>query len=781
MENIKSYKRSKIPFKLGVNGISGENGHGKTTILEAIGYVLFDYIPYKTKDFIRKGAREATIKLRVIANDELEYVIYRKISTRNSEYSIYTPLGIITGKTDVQDWIIENLFPDLKNSKELPLLFENAIGVPQGTFTTAFLLQPAQRSLVFDKLLKLDEYKTAFTNLLPVMKMIEKNIESIDKRLLQLKTRTEKYDQLKKECSELDHTLNKVEGEIKNNKSKLLELKLKKEELTKKKENIDTLKTEIEKKQILLASLKQQCNKIIMELNRAKNAQNIVKETEKSKYEYLQAKKQLKELNNLRSIRDNLKDKLVNINFEIKNLKEFCKQKNTLNKEIKEIEDEIEKLEPRIELQNNIEKELQEKTTNIAIIEAELKNLKNKMKIAGETNICPIFDIQCNTVSDFSTYFKEKIQNKSYDINILKIEVEDLNKKLMELSDPKKQKNKYLAIKENKIKDLKKLEGLPKKIENKKKMKFELESSFKKYANLEKDIDALTTKIETLEPFYKKYIQNQPLASKVESIELEYKTLLDNIQKNDTILQAKSKELETISKDFKEEELQSVSVQYENIGKKVSGLEQAYKLQKIQLKKIISQINEIEKIFDKIKELEKDMDLEKQFYNYAKFIRNTLKDSAQKIVSEFINNISTEANNIYCEIMNDFSQELKWKEDYDIVITERGNEKSFRQLSGGEQMSAALAVRLALLKMLSNSDIVFLDEPTQNMDENRREHLAEQIQKIRGFNQVFVISHDDTFQEKCEHVIRIKKVNGESRIVSNEHHEVGYTMCRNFS
>ncbi len=80
-------------------------------------------------------------------------------------------------------------------------------------------------------------------------------------------------------------------------------------------------------------------------------------------------------------------------------------------------------------------------------------------------------------------------------------------------------------------------------------------------------------------------------------------------------------------------------------------------------------------------------------------------------------------------------------------------------------MGAALAVRLALLKNISNCDFVFLDEPTQNMDEIRREKLSEEILEIRGFRQIFVVSHDDTFNEKYSHVVRIQKIDGKSRVV----------------
>jgi len=56
--------------------------------------------------------------------------------------------------------------------------------------------------------------------------------------------------------------------------------------------------------------------------------------------------------------------------------------------------------------------------------------------------------------------------------------------------------------------------------------------------------------------------------------------------------------------------------------------------------------------------------------------------------------------------------------------------------------------------------VAFFDEPTSNLDEPRREALARQILGIEGFRQLFVISHDDTFEQATEKLIRVKKVNG---------------------
>ena len=83
-------------------------------------------------------------------------------------------------------------------------------------------------------------------------------------------------------------------------------------------------------------------------------------------------------------------------------------------------------------------------------------------------------------------------------------------------------------------------------------------------------------------------------------------------------------------------------------------------------------------------------------------------------------------------------------------------------------MSAALAIRLALLKKLSNLNIAFFDEPTQNMDELRRTNLAEQIRRVRGFDQLVVISHDDTFEQGLDGLIRLRKESGETSLLTED-------------
>ncbi len=137
------------------------------------------------------------------------------------------------------------------------------------------------------------------------------------------------------------------------------------------------------------------------------------------------------------------------------------------------------------------------------------------------------------------------------------------------------------------------------------------------------------------------------------------------------------------------------------------------------------------------------------------FIRDTLKEAAPRVARNYVYHVSLEANQLFREISGNAERSLEWGEDYAIMLEEDGYRRPFVSLSGGEQMAAALSVRLALLKQLTDIRIAFFDEPTTNMDVERRENLAMQISRITNFDQLFVISHDETFDNHVDNVIAV--------------------------
>ncbi|MCB0115504.1 MAG: SMC family ATPase, partial [Caldilineaceae bacterium] len=141
-------------------------------------------------------------------------------------------------------------------------------------------------------------------------------------------------------------------------------------------------------------------------------------------------------------------------------------------------------------------------------------------------------------------------------------------------------------------------------------------------------------------------------------------------------------------------------------------------------------------------------------------LRTILREAGPYVTAALVKQISYEAAQIFGEIMQDFTRRLHWDEEYAVTLEVDGYKRQFAQLSGGEQMSAALSVRLALLREMSDINVAFFDEPTTNLDETRRDSLAQQILAIKGFRQLFVISHDDTFEQATENLVRVHKVDG---------------------
>lgn len=80
-------------------------------------------------------------------------------------------------------------------------------------------------------------------------------------------------------------------------------------------------------------------------------------------------------------------------------------------------------------------------------------------------------------------------------------------------------------------------------------------------------------------------------------------------------------------------------------------------------------------------------------------------------------------------------------------------------------MSVAIAIRLAMLKQTTGVEFYFMDEPTVNLDTERRMKVADVVKDMaKELKQLYVISHDDTFESITDNIIKIEKVNNISKL-----------------
>ncbi|VVB54325.1 DNA double-strand break repair Rad50 ATPase [uncultured archaeon] len=86
-------------------------------------------------------------------------------------------------------------------------------------------------------------------------------------------------------------------------------------------------------------------------------------------------------------------------------------------------------------------------------------------------------------------------------------------------------------------------------------------------------------------------------------------------------------------------------------------------------------------------------------------------------------------------------QDVFFSEDYEINLKTPGGLLSAHQLSGGEKVQLALALRIALVDMLSPARLLILDEPFGSLDVEHREILGCALSRVAENGQLILVSH----------------------------------------
>jgi DNA repair protein SbcC/Rad50 len=254
---------------------------------------------------------------------------------------------------------------------------------------------------------------------------------------------------------------------------------------------------------------------------------------------------------------------------------------------------------------------------------------------------------------------------------------------------------------------------------------------------------------------YLSYLQHQNSGAQVAPLTQALKTIESQRSQSQTQLVALEAKRSSLSDSLNLQVFQDLQVQVQaqqiQLGQRQGGLIPKEQRQA----QVQALLEERQAIFEQ-SERDRQQHLKKQaVLDFIQEARRIYNQSGPRISEIYQQEISFEADRLFRELLHRQDVALRWTEDYDIQIQDGGHWRTFKSLSGGEQMCAALAVRLALLKTLADISVAFFDEPTTNMDGVRRSQLAEAISNLRSFDQLFVISHDDTFESITESIIRL--------------------------
>jgi exonuclease SbcC len=277
------------------------------------------------------------------------------------------------------------------------------------------------------------------------------------------------------------------------------------------------------------------------------------------------------------------------------------------------------------------------------------------------------------------------------------------------------------------------------------------EQDKKQAEELQSEINKL--RIETLNPLqeiYNKCLQNKKTASEYEMrkkrLEESEKNILEEMEHKKK-LENKLNELKT---SVSEEEVLKLRAKYEENVRVVASLQKDIE----QKNKEIEEHADTEK---KISELNSELGIIQQKLELTKIFRTQIKDLGRIVAEERVQRIALIATDYLNKITNR-PESILWvcneSEKYSLYLDNGQNKCSFVNLSGGEQISVAIAIRLALSQEFGNTGLIILDEPTNNLDQSKRQLLAENLPKmVENLTQLFVVTHDDTFRNSATKVI----------------------------
>lgn len=428
-------------------------------------------------------------------------------------------------------------------------------------------------------------------------------------------------------------------------------------------------------------------------------------------------------------------------------------------------------LKPGETLEGFLQNQFAELKLQIGTLETEQKTIAVNLKIAREADkfsaaLENLKQRETEIADEGKSYKaeKENLLKETVDFDKLKADSEETAAKLKVLDNPKakikvldEEAKREILIREK----LSEIERQTARLEEDRRINLE---SLENYKGLDANWKEFSDKRDQTATAHREFLINENLAELLPEKELQLKNATEEIEKLKADLSTAEIGFNEANKNYDREKhtLERVAL---------SDAEKRFAETKANLENAKRRAAELQRELETLRAIRLEMQFEfkekerlEKVSEATEFIRETLKKSAPLVARNYVYHVSLEANQMFREISGNAERTLKWTEDYGIVLEEFGHERPFVNLSGGEQMAAALSVRLALLKQLSDIRLAFFDEPTTNMDAARRERLAEQISHIterQTFDQLFVISHDDTFEGYVDNVISVGKDAGE--------------------
>lgn len=279
------------------------------------------------------------------------------------------------------------------------------------------------------------------------------------------------------------------------------------------------------------------------------------------------------------------------------------------------------------------------------------------------------------------------------------------------------------------------------------------------FPDLENQMQALRMQMDENVVHYRLYLQNHPVAEKRSERQGHLEQAKYAVNQAEAALASAAAEWEEAQKGFDETAYLSDNDQFKQALEQQGQVRAEVERAEAELKRQQDRVRQLVMLKQQCRQAREELDRLNAQSMLLEKARSVLKNAQGLVAAGLAKRIGSRAQAIYNSMSPEPAQ-FEWDAgDYKLTIRNASGERRFTQLSGGQQMKAAIAMQLALVKEFSKAGICAFDEPTYGLDVESRGMLADAIAAVYKecrFDQLFVISHDETFDDKVEHVINLK-------------------------
>ena len=802
LKNIKSHRDAELTFAPGINVLSGPNGIGKSTIFEAIGYALFGVDAQSfvgnVERFLSIGEKKGEVAVTFQCDDGATYRVSRTVATpskwllaRGQGGGFEVEEHKDAGETEAR---LKELL-GLDNGRALAEQFTLVIGPFQHEFLGPFVIpQATARRKKFDEILGIDSWRNTFDQTKGLASAIKSRIEVLQAEIRPLQEQVAGLPVAADAHQAAVASLEQAHQELIRQQQSLGQLETQLVAIDQCEQKLKDLGNEIDKLKERIDNGKSRINSQNALIDEAEKAQKIVAGNAAGKLAYEQAENHLASLREQEKTRQQLLREVADLDKLAGQLSERhaaeARGIELVREELHEEEQAVSAKRQALlidESQRNLAARLPEIREALNAARAQVGQLAGRragLEEGGEKlaeGVCPFLQEPCLNIAGRSSrdIFTAKFAELDAELQRLNGVVLGLGEEeaaavgasdrlktvAVQLQGLNEQAEKLVAKRKASEERTAGLAGLQQEQAAAQKVLAGKQQALQVYARLQAEIDAAEVEKNRYQPARDLFVANQELAAKLEERQGEKRRFEELLNQLHQELALREADLAASAKDYDAEGHQALRAQKDAQGKEVGALGQKVEGLKADVSRLAGEIDKLKRIEKEIAEKQVRIKLYGEKEELVKFLRNRVFKQVSGYLSErFREEISQRANRIYRTIA-DSDEELYWGEDYRIVLRDLVDgalrERSDNQLSGGQTMSAVVALRLAMLQTIG-ARIAFFDEPTSNLDAARRENLAHAFRAIdvgkegvaeHWYDQLFLISHDVAFTEVTDQII----------------------------